>query len=937
MEGHSIVDYHSGTAVDVGIYENDTEVIIYDITSNAKNKDVTQNYDITYIRGTVEIEKLPITIETSSDKWIYDGLSHYSAQVATSATLGFDDKIIVTENTSVIDVGTYANKLSVKIVRVLAEQSDSTDGENTTPDTNETYIDTTHNYAISFVYGTLVVSKRSVTLKPADATKVYDAAPLTSSALQTSQASKNNLINGHTVYGVQTTGALTDVGTITNYIIPTSVIIQSAKGEDVTANYDLTYSVGLLTVKPREILIQTGSATKDYDGTPLTDTTFTVLQNNAYGLVKGHVLEVENIGSLTRAGKTENFCSLNETKIYSENGKDVTQNYLIKYSFGILEVRGSINGEQNNAANESGKIGSFKQDLTADTSSHSLLSVKDERNGYIYLRLKSFGGYAGNEWYEATEYSELIQGVYSANYLTALANGQRTRNLTVRLQNPLSLLPYYTSVYFGAQKPNGYITQTSDVFYNTTAAFGDQSLYTVSYKDYDYSSALVLPEQYTEYEQAYRAFVYSQYLNLDNETRTYLEGIIGTQKFFDKDLETILKVSKYVQNCAKYNVDYNQALDSEANVAISFLETYGEGISQHFATVLTLLYRAMGIPARYTVGYVTPTQKNQWVEVDKTQVHAWVEVYIDGVGWIEIEATGGSTFGLNASGGREVKQTVTVKPIYRCKQFDGLPLSSSMIEYDPILAELGAKGYYWSFKISGSIDTVGRAEIIPTAFILYDPYGNDVTDQYNIVYESGVLDVFEPDAVIIKISLGELQKYYDGTPLSFGITDYDISSTVSLAGIEIDVHISQTDVGYITLSELNENVAKYVSITVDKAASNIRPDQKIIVYFSQRAYSVLAAKPILQVDARPITVVASSASKFYDGTPLQSDAYYINGGVLCQGHRIEVRINGTIHNPGHKENEVMGVVILNELGENITFNYAVTTQNGVLMVYNNLS
>lgn len=925
LNGHSILAGRSGTASDVGTYINDTEVIIAEVKSG---KDVTHNYDITYIRGTIEIKKRTVRIETASGEWVYDGRSHQNENFA-STSLGLNDKIIVTESTAVTEVGTYPNILTVKIVKEEKDQPPSEDNSSNTSGNEGEGVDVTANYDIVFTHGRLEVKKRPITIKPVDANKVYDAEPLTSTTVQVSPKSENNLITGHTLSNVQTSGTLTDVGAITNYIIPASVSIQSATGMDVTHNYDVKLSVGLLSVTPREILIQTGSATKEYDGTALTSQDFAI-GSSFDTLVAGHTVTVENIGSLSCVGKAQNIFRLDKTSIHDANGNDVTKNYRIKYSYGILEIYGNAAA---NAFSQSGQIGSFRDDLTdTSTDEASSISIKDDRAGYIYLRLKSFGGYAGSGWYEATEYPELLLGKYSANYLSSLTFGADAHTLSVNVKNPLSFMPYYASVYSSTQGTTGELPQTSDVFYNVTSASGGNSIYTVSYKDYDYISPLVLPEEYAEYEQAYRAFVYSQYLILDDETRAYMEKIIEKEDFFETDIEGILSVAKYIQNSAKYNPNYDVTLDETSNVAVSFLQKYQEGISQHFATALTLLYRAMGIPARYVVGYATSTAKNEWVNVERNQIHAWVEVYIDGAGWIEIEATGSPEFGLNGSGGKEPKPCITVKPVYRSKVFDGTPLTaSSLIEYDPVLSELASKGYFWSLKVSGSLDMVGRGKSTPTRFTLYDPIGNDVTDQFNIIFENGTLEVFDSNTYVIKIGLARLQKQYDGMPLTFGPSDCSITDP---AGVSLSLNISLTDVGCLTLSELNENAHKYVTISRDLDDYG----KKIVVTFTQLSsavWSTAMMEPILTIDQRAITVTASSAFKLFDGTPLTSDVTYITKGDLCEGHTMKVTLDGSIDHVGRGENRIMRVVIKNKYGEDVTVNYKITTVSGVLTVLDN--
>lgn len=99
-----------------------------------------------------------------------------------------------------------------------------------------------------------------------------------------------------------------------------------------------------------------------------------------------------------------------------------------------------------------------------------------------------------------------------------------------------------------------------------------------------------------------------------------------------------------------------------------FLTKNRKGYCAHFATAATLIFREMGIPARYVEGYtfsfetVLASEQNDTkrygnyyqgysaigestvmdVEVTDAMAHAWVEIYVDGFGWKVAEVTPGS-------------------------------------------------------------------------------------------------------------------------------------------------------------------------------------------------------------------------------------------------------------------------------------------------------
>lgn len=71
-----------------------------------------------------------------------------------------------------------------------------------------------------------------------------------------------------------------------------------------------------------------------------------------------------------------------------------------------------------------------------------------------------------------------------------------------------------------------------------------------------------------------------------------------------------------------------------------FLNEGKKGYCVYFASAATLMFRALGIPARYVEGYVIDGLKMNVVKYVKDScAHAWVEIFDENIGWIPMEVT----------------------------------------------------------------------------------------------------------------------------------------------------------------------------------------------------------------------------------------------------------------------------------------------------------
>ncbi|MCD5346847.1 DUF3488 and transglutaminase-like domain-containing protein [Agromyces sp. S2-1-8] len=138
-------------------------------------------------------------------------------------------------------------------------------------------------------------------------------------------------------------------------------------------------------------------------------------------------------------------------------------------------------------------------------------------------------------------------------------------------------------------------------------------------------------------------------------------------------------------------------------VIAKFLENKS-GYCVHFASTMAVLAREAGIPSRISVGYTqgTATQERvggvQRIEVDSHDLHAWPELYFEGVGWVPFEPTPGrgSVPDYSRPGAGEAAETPTPTP----GASSGAPSGRPELDPDRGLGasaggSVGVDGWWW--------------------------------------------------------------------------------------------------------------------------------------------------------------------------------------------------------------------------------------------------
>ena len=169
----------------------------------------------------------------------------------------------------------------------------------------------------------LTINKRNVTLTSASDSKVYDGTALTKPEVT---VTGDGFVTGEAT-NIKATGSVTNVsdGEVTN-------TITYNEGANFKAdNYEITTTEGKLTITKRSVTLTSETASKVYDGTPLTKPEVTV---GGDGFVEGEVTDIKATGSVTNVSEGEVTNTITFTK--GEKFKD--SNYAITKTEGTLEI-----------------------------------------------------------------------------------------------------------------------------------------------------------------------------------------------------------------------------------------------------------------------------------------------------------------------------------------------------------------------------------------------------------------------------------------------------------------------------------------------------------------------------------------------------------------------------------------------------------------------
>ena len=108
----------------------------------------------------------------------------------------------------------------------------------------------------------------------------------------------------------------------------------------------------------------------------------------------------------------------------------------------------------------------------------------------------------------------------------------------------------------------------------------------------------------------------------------------------DNDFDRIMAIRDYLMTTFPYTLDTMHVPRGVCFVD-HFLFEGQQGYCTYFASAMAIMARIAGVPSRYVEGFVLPPSRYgvATVAVTNRMAHAWVEIYLEGFGWIIVEAT----------------------------------------------------------------------------------------------------------------------------------------------------------------------------------------------------------------------------------------------------------------------------------------------------------
>lgn len=260
--------------------------------------------------------------------------------------------------------------------------------------------------------------------------------------------------------------------------------------------------------------------------------------------------------------------------------------------------------------------------------------------------------------------------------------------------------------------------------------------------------------------------------------------------------------------------------------------------------------------------------------------------------------------------------TISAKPV--TSEYTGSAVNAT--ENEITSGSLATGDSIKSVEYTGGPVNVGTGTSTPSAAVIVDANGNDVTANYNITYSGAEVTVSKYSGEVV-ITAKDATKPYDGSALTASTSDVTFSGLLGSDTVDVTAVSGEATVPG------KDGIAKITDYVIKNAAG-----EKI----NDNYANIKLVDGKLTVTKRDITVTTGSDSKAYDKTALttKADDYSITSGSLVSGQKLTLTLSGTQTDPGSSKNTVKegSLKISDEQGRDYTAYYNVTIKEGTLEV-----
>lgn len=468
---------------------------------------------------------------------------------------------------------------------------------------------------------------------------------------------------------------LFDSGLFTNSI---KYKILNANGQDVTSSYNIKENfgrilvnkrkvkVGIKNIDPNDVGSYLGQENLEIggDGLGSNDEVSATVTKEYIGDAYGFSFELHVYNNLAHKDTSKNY--------YIDDGSGNTSFPDLDINFDLddfppdmelpdldvlpdLDQLPEISGDGNIQfdGNSSFEFGSNSLSGYEDYKK-AIFTFKSTQSGIYHLKGRSFGDYNGTGFDKAPSYDN--NGYNPNDFFSYFIKDSLTPcDIEINYTSNVVSSDYDLCPYFY----NGDIQQADDISYDLNR--DKEGRYSLQCYLYDPQTNLdsinrliTTNDSMLDKEATYSVYVNNVYTKIDASLKERLIEFIYNKGLDTSTLRTFNdSLYKLFKDEYKYNIMAYTG-DEGGDPVYDFLTKSKEGSCQNFASSATMLYRALGYPARFVTGFLAPYKTpNVEQTIYGIYAHAWVEVYIIGKGWIPLEYTVGAIESMLGGGNYE--------------------------------------------------------------------------------------------------------------------------------------------------------------------------------------------------------------------------------------------------------------------------------------------